>query len=278
MPVVLRRITIAALALCLFAAAPPARADVRAAARLRAEIQLVPTGASSRARESLRLRVTRGFSQGTSQFCWVFSALNMLETNYLEADPTATPEEVELSREYFLKITGAGTRGTVMDAIYAYSARIGLIAQGPRPPLPPPAGSLPQKTFFRGRWMTPLELRQHVLGPQLFWSYAPGGSGWGPHADPDALPGTQSLRVDAARIPGVVRSALLGRKAVAFLANGHIVTIWGADYGAQGQPLQYFIKDSYEPYFYVADPRRVHERLDELTTLAGLARSYRGDQ
>jgi hypothetical protein len=214
-----------------------------------------------------KLRTTRGFSQGGSQFCWVFGAINMLETDYLEKNPSALPEQVELSRWHFKKATGSeDTRGTIMDALYHYSPQIGLIAEKDY------STQTLSLTTFMGQPMTPLALRDLIFGDQVFRSYAFSDTVTGehPHPDPDALPGTVSLFVPLNKKPEILDRAIQMGKAIGVTIGGHIVTVYGADYDSQGHAVKYYIKDNYPGYFYDAQPSQLYSRVFEMTSVSNL--------
>jgi hypothetical protein len=53
--------------------------------------------------------------------------------------------------------------------------------------------------------------------------------------------------------------------------GGHIVELYGVDLDADGIPISYYVKDSYEPYFYVADANSAHRNGFEVSTVTDLA-------
>lgn len=221
--------------------------------------------------ETVTLRTTRGFDQEDSNFCWDFSAINMLETNYLQSHPDVTPEEVELSRWYMEKATESiYRRGTTMDALYFYMPKIGLLSLQDYPEV---GSTVPEQTNFRGEPKTPFELKDVIFDEQVFWSYAFSNKkqGWDTHADSDALEGTQSFYVKPEKAPEIINQSLRDGYAVEFTANGHSTIIYGADFDADGTALKYFIKDSYDPYFYEADANLLFDELLEITTISELA-------
>jgi len=258
-----------------------ARAGYEEAMHLRQAIEWTPTSqrfslqpastAISAPASSKILRTTRGFSQGSSQFCWVFATLNMLESNYLESHAGIDPKNIELSRWYFAMATGStSVPGTSIDALYSYSTKIGLIANRDYE-----QNKIPQTTTLLEQTMTPAELREKMIDGQLFWSYAFSKTqkGWHPHRDPDALKGTLSLYVHPDKKAEIVNQSLKLGKAVTYLTAAHILTIYGADFDAKGKAIKYYVKDSYPNYFYEADPKKLLNNAVELTTVANIVKN-----
>jgi hypothetical protein len=254
-----------------FQPAGQARADEVAALKLRRLIEVQPHERErfKALKNSTKLRVTRGFSQGGSQLCWAFSTLNMLETNYLELNPDVAAPEVELSRWYIGKLAGSTQqRGTSIDALNHYMTPRGIVMNADYPKYGP---VVPETTVFRGVAQTPQSLFEAMVGPSQFWSYAFNGQkpGWGPHPDPDALSGTRSFYLDREMMDDVIATAIEERRsAVTYTEGGHIVQIYGVTRGDGGDVEFYHVKDSYSPYFYDAAASRVHANGFEVTTLA----------
>ena len=129
-------------------------------------------------------------------------------------------------------------------------------------------GALPSATHLGGRTLSPLELCQEVMGDQEWVSYAPGTQeALGPHADSDARPGAQSFYTSAANIKRHIYESLKAGKPVNYTANGHVVLIYGGAYDANGRPLRFYIKDSYEPFLYNAEAGKLLRELVEITVL-----------
>lgn len=239
-------------------------ADYATSLNVRQQIEW--TGGSLDQVVTKKLRTTKGFDQGGSEFCWVFATLNMLETNYLEDNPAVAPEEIELDRWHFTRATKSKMRrGTVVDALYFYSPQIGLATTTY-------TGGENPSTVFRGQQISPHALRDTMINNQKFWSYAFSNaiSGWSQHPDSDALKGTQSFYVSPSKKADILERALKMNKAVAISISGHGLVIYGADFDAQGKAVKYYVKNSYPNYFYEADAEKLLPTIWEMTTIANL--------
>lgn len=274
-------------------------ASFESAVELRQRLELRSTP-KARLSERIRLPVSRGFDQRDSQLCWVHSFLNAQETMYLIRHPGAG---IELSRSYFQHRNLAdrmsrlihqaeeffSERGTPLDAL-ALAREHGVVLFSDYTELVPGVDgryATVASAIRRARSVTEKEevlseklaeifeplpqvdrraLTDEVLGSQEWTAFAPGAKeGWGLHPDSDARPGQRAYYLPLAKLVNRLREALRRGIPVTYGGNGHSILIYGADYDDSGRAQKYYIKDSYPPFFYTADPRATHAALLEVS-------------
>jgi hypothetical protein len=133
-------------------------------------------------------------------------------------------------------------------------------------------GAAPEKTQLDGRELTPRQFAQAVLGDNVWAEYdvtRDGRGRIGPSLDPDARPGTQAHFIDLPTAVELIHRSLARGQAVVWSSNDdHALVIYGADYDAEGRPIDYWIKDSFAPYSYLAPAGKIHEQLTDVTVAA----------
>lgn len=220
--------------------------------------------------KTIKLRTTKGIDQKDSLFCWAYSTANLLETSLLEKNPNLDPEAIELSRWYMENgVPNIYHLGTVIDALYTYTVKIGYVKNTD---YKRGTYEIPETINFNNQKLTPLELRALLIGDKKYTSYAISEtqSGWGPHLDPDATAGKKSFYISRSDLPKLIKNSLEKKEALAFWYDEHIVTLYGADYDLSGNPIKYYIKDSYHPYFYEARAEETHKIIIEITGISEL--------
>ncbi len=232
-------------------------AGLQEARALRNLIELKDQSILENIRSTIKLRTTRGFNQGGSQLCWIFATLNMLETNYLEKHLQIAPSDVELSRFAIGHFYAQGSRGTSIDAINFYIDKYGLVMNedfqiGEEPP---------SQTTFLDELIPVHDLSRIFLKEDEFFAYGfhQTKRGWHPHPDPDAFSQTEAYFLDKTKFKEVVITSLKSEISVTYTHGGHILQIYGVSLDDSGNPVSYFIKDSYPNYFYEASASRVHK-------------------
>lgn len=238
--------------------------------KLRDKIKIYSSRSIPDVFETLKLRTTRGIDQEDSLYCWAFSAANLLETSYLEKHPDVKAKNIELSRWYIENaLPNRWILGTSLDAIYTFSTQVGYVMNSEYS-----KGSLKtlKYTQFLDKKITPLQLRDLLVGDKVFWSYAISESrqGWGEHLDPDSTDGKKSFYISRKELPRLIKKALTSKEALAFWYDEHVVTLYGADFDKNGKAVKYYIKDSYWPYFYESSAEKTHEIIIEFTAIANL--------
>ncbi|MBY0515509.1 MAG: hypothetical protein K2P81_01280 [Bacteriovoracaceae bacterium] len=266
---------------------------------LRNAIEIRLSSVAKQKIQTIKLPVTRGFDQKDSQLCWVHSFLNAQETLYLIKHPR---EKMELSRSYFQyqnlkdrmsrliesEEEFASERGTPLDA-FSLAQEHGLLRfeeysellsgiDGRYPSiirLIKRAGSEEEKyrtledqlkSLFAPLPNINEGFTHEILKGQKWIAYAPGSKeGWALHPDSDARLGTVAYFMKMSKIIEKIRTSLQKGIPVTYGGNGHSVLIYGAELDSQFRPQKYFIKDSYSPYFYSADPQSLHENLLEVS-------------
>jgi hypothetical protein len=133
-------------------------------------------------------------------------------------------------------------------------------------------GATPVKTHLDGKPATPLAAAKAVLGDETWTEYdvqVGGAPHVGPNDDPDARPGTQAHFVArAAAVDLIHRSLARGEAVVWGRTDNHALVIFGGDYDAEGRPVDYWIKDSFAPYVYLAPADDIHKVLTDVTVAA----------
>ncbi len=288
--------------------AAAAHGDYAEAMRVRALI--VAEKQAPEAAETIRLPVSRGFDQGSTQLCWAYATLNALESNYRAAHPGSA---LELSRRTMQFLTMEDRwlrkirqtedyiteRGVAVDALRLVVDN-GLVAYSDYTDIDDPYGDdgvgaavddahgepakiaaledalatlygvPPATTHLDATELTRDALQAAVLAGGDWESYAiarDGEEGYRTHPDPDARAGARSWFMPLAKVVARVHDALKSGHAVEITIGGHCILIYGAAYDAGGNPLTYFIKDSYPGYFYEADPARTMQNLIEMTAV-----------
>jgi hypothetical protein len=245
-------------------------AGIVEALQLRSEVELShakPYIFTNEDVRTIKLRTTRGFDQQESQNCWMFAALNMLETNYLEKNKGLDSKDIEISRWYMNSgDSNYNRRGVSVDAIYVYSLETGFVAFADE------SNRVLEETTFLSKKYTPLELRSKIIGEDKYTSYAFSSTlkGWNKHRDVDALHGTQSYYVKKDRFHEIVKKSLEAGKSLTYYYSGHIIQLYGAEYNADGVATKYFMKDSYPGYFYTADANAIALKAKEISTIANI--------
>ena len=118
-----------------------------------------------------------------------------------------------------------------------------------------------------------------MLGDRVWTEYdlAPAGSPQlGRSTDPDARPETMVHYIKQAEAIRLIHDSLKRGEAVVWgSTDNHALLIYGADYDAQGKPLDYWVKDSFAPYTRRMEADEVHATLTDVTVAAdaGAARS-----
>ena len=134
--------------------------------------------------------------------------------------------------------------------------------------LPPPPG----RTRLDGQALTPEDLAKAVLGDRVWTEYdlAPAGSPQlGRSTDPDARPETMVHYIKQAEAIRLIHDSLKRGEAVVWgSTDNHALLIYGADYDAQGKPLDYWVKDSFAPYTRRMEADEVHATLTDVTVAA----------
>ena len=221
-------------------------------------------------KNAIILRMTNSKDQKDSEFCWVFSSIAILESIYLEKNPKVNSDSINLSEWYFKESNGSDKyQGTMIAALNSYSKEIGIVSANDYKRSD--NGKVFETTFL-GEVMSPLELRDKLVGSLKFWSYAisPFISGWSAHPDPTALEGEEAYFVPRSSINNIIRKSLKLRAAIGYWFDSHVVVIYGAKYDTNGKALKYYIKDSYPPYFYERDADFVHTKIITLTGISNL--------
>lgn len=226
--------------------------------------------ASSGERQIIKLKVTEAMDQKDSQFCWVFSSLTILESIFLEKNPDVDPRDIKISRWYFKESNGSEFyQGTIIDAVNYHSKNIGLVSDNDYQRAS--TGQINETTFL-GKIMSPFELREKLVGDREFWTYAISERlrGWGDHPDPTAREGNKAYFVPRSQITRIVKNSLKRKAPIGYWFESHVVVIYGAEYDLNGVALNYYIKDSYPPYFYTKDASWVHAKIKTLSGISNL--------
>ncbi len=128
---------------------------------------------------------------------------------------------------------------------------------------PPLATHLESKQVSRG------ELTNAVLMNQIWQSFAlqngPTG-GLGKHPDPDARAEAVSWFIPREEFAAKIKESLKADHSVEVTIGGHSILLYGAEYNEQGEPIVYYMKDSYPDYFYKSFPEKLHNSLLEIST------------
>lgn len=116
---------------------------------------------------------------------------------------------------------------------------------------------------------TPGELAQLVLGNYLWESYTPSETqtGYHDHPDADARWENQSWYMPRAEFPGRIKQAFQAGFPVLISIRNHSILLYGAEYDDNGDPVVYYIKDSYPGYYYLSDADYLYENFWEMATV-----------
>ncbi|MDE3174833.1 MAG: hypothetical protein KGM15_01845 [Pseudomonadota bacterium] len=140
-------------------------------------------------------------------------------------------------------------------------------------------GALPAVTHLDGEAVSPRALADAVLGDETWTEYdvtSDGVAHVGPSDDPDARPGTQVHYAPLSTAIDLIHRSLANGEAVVWGSkDNHALEIFGADYDAAGEPLSYWVKDSFAPYVYRAPAQAIHKVLTDVTVAAPPARAER---
>jgi hypothetical protein len=134
-------------------------------------------------------------------------------------------------------------------------------------------GAAPASTRLDGRTLTAAGLAKTVLGDEVWTEYDVIRDGGAPRValsdDPDARPETLVHNVELAQAVKLIHDSLARGEAVVWgSTDNHALLIYGADYDAEGQPLAYWIKDSFAPYTKRMPAGEVHAVLTDVTVAA----------
>jgi hypothetical protein len=129
-------------------------------------------------------------------------------------------------------------------------------------------GAKPDVTHLEGKPVSPAALARAALAGEAWTEYdlsRDGAVGWGPSRDPDARPETRVRYVRLETLIDLIHKSLKRSEAVVVGTEDHAFLIYGAEYGPDGKPLVYLVKDSMAPYLYRADAEALHRRLNDVT-------------
>ena len=159
-------------------------------------------------------------------------------------------------------------RGTPLDALNHYYPKYGLLMEHDYhvPDV------FPDVTKFLGDSFSLKRLYKILRGasPVIAYAFDDNIRGWHEHPDPDARFFTKAFFMNRLQVQDVILHALKHQHAATFLTGGHDLALYGVDLDSQGNALSYYIKDSYDSYFYRADPSMFQENVIEIATLGGL--------
>lgn len=129
-------------------------------------------------------------------------------------------------------------------------------------------GVVPELTHLDGKVVSADQMA-HAVTDGYEWTefdLSPDGSeAWGPSRDPDARPETRVKYVKLEVLIDLIHQSLARGQAVAWGSPDHAMLIYGADYGKDGTPLSYLIKDSFEPFTYRESAVEIHKILHDVT-------------
>jgi hypothetical protein len=126
----------------------------------------------------------------------------------------------------------------------------------------------PENTHLGDFQLKASELGSKVTRNETWVSFAAsddGTSGWRHHPDPDARLDTKSYFIPRGELHNKIKSALNKKYAVEVSIGGHSIMLYGASYDKQGNPTNYFMKDSYPDYFYNANPEKLLKDILEIS-------------
>lgn len=130
-------------------------------------------------------------------------------------------------------------------------------------------GAAPAKTHLDGRPVTPLAAAKAVLGDESWTEYDVQNGGAphvGPNDDPDARPGTEAHFVALASAVDLIHRSLERGEAVVWgRTDNHALVIFGADYDSDGRAVDYWVKDLFAPYVYLAPAEEIYKVLTDVT-------------
>ena len=129
-------------------------------------------------------------------------------------------------------------------------------------------GTKPPVTHLAGQAVTPDALAREALADKAWTEFdlaRDGATGWGPSRDPDARAGSLVRYVALDTLVAIIHASLARGEAVVVGTDDHCVEVYGAEYGRDGNPLSYLVKDSLAPFLYRADAGALHRRLNDVT-------------
>jgi hypothetical protein len=255
---------------------------------------------------SIILPVSRGFKQKGSNLCWVFATLNALETNYLVRHPESHIELSRGSMQYLAMedrfknyILGyqdnMSEGGLEIEAINLIQknglvhfndyhdyvswqiseirAKIETTPQKQKMEVMQTAlsdylGPLPAMTQIDGFPLDRFNLGTNILDQEWVELYASEEmEGWFKEPDPDSRYNTDVYFTKKQNLIEAMKSSLLEGYAFTWGTSNHAMMIYGADFNEKGSAIAYYVKDTSEPYTYVADAETVHQIMLEVTVL-----------
>jgi hypothetical protein len=128
---------------------------------------------------------------------------------------------------------------------------------------------LPTQSTFENHTVSPAEMAKAVMGDQKWLSYSPlksGAEGWRKHPDSDARRGTKSFFMSMQKVVAKIHDSLEHQYPVTYGDEGHVMLIYGADYDSSRKPIRYYMKNSYTPYLFTANPDSLHRALVSIST------------
>jgi hypothetical protein len=129
-------------------------------------------------------------------------------------------------------------------------------------------GVVPEVTHLDGQVVSADQMAHSVTDGYEWTEFdlSPDGSeSWGPSRDPDARPETRVKYVKLEVLVDLIHLSLARGQAVAWGSEDHAMLIYGGDYGKDGKPLSYLIKDSFEPFTYRESADEIHKILHDVT-------------
>lgn len=113
------------------------------------------------------------------------------------------------------------------------------------------------------------DLARFVLADDVWQSYTPSETETGFHDHPDADARWENLswHMPRAEFPGRIKQALQAGFPVVISIRNHSILLYGADYDEDGDPVTYYIKDSYPDYYYLSDADYLYDIFWEMTTV-----------
>lgn len=251
--------------------------------------------------ETLVLPISRNFDQGSTGLCWDYAMMSALETRYMVQHPG---EKFELSRGilqygHFLlkaqenpvaplhKDPEDGYFGEALELIRTFGAApfdaypdakkrkydhlrpltnsVEFLAA-----VQPMFAPLPEKVQWQGRELTPVEFAQEILGQDRWTDIAVarhGEQGLGQNPDVGAPVGKTALYLPLEQIVSLIKTNLQKGIPSAYATDTHSMLIYGATYDANGQPVEYYIKDSFMGLLYKANANQIHNMMNLVNTI-----------
>ena len=251
--------------------------------------------------ETLVLPISRNFDQGSTGLCWDYAMMSSLETRYMVLHPG---EKFELSRgilqyEHFLakaqenpvaplhKAPEDGYFGEAIDLIRTFGAapfdaypdakkrNYESLRSLTNPAeflaaVQPMFAAIPEKVQWRGRALSPVDFANEILGQDHWTDIAVarhGEQGLGQNPDPGAAPGKTALYLPLEQIVTLIKTNLQKGIPTAYATDTHSMLIYGARYDANGQAVEYLIKDSFMGLLYKANAYQIHNMMNLVNTI-----------